>query len=160
MYFLLSLQQAGMNKFRWPCPWPQWTAFASDWMTTRAFAVCLSGDWTPSCCSFWPSTPQEGVHGGQRGTLWPREPGGTGLGVILQSLSRVRLSAAPWTAARQASLSITNSRSLLKLKPIESVMDLEIYAPCPGGLTVYVNYLSEFLLLQGRFIYPPHYGFI
>ena len=31
-------------------------------------------------------------------------------------------SAAPWTAARQASLSITNSRSLLKFMPIESVM--------------------------------------
>ena len=66
MYFLLSLQQAGMNKFRWLCACPQWTAFASDWMTTRQFAVCLSGDWTPSCCSCWPSTPQEGVHGGER----------------------------------------------------------------------------------------------
>ena len=31
-------------------------------------------------------------------------------------------SANPWTAARQASLSITNSRSLLKLMSIESVM--------------------------------------
>ena len=31
-------------------------------------------------------------------------------------------SATPWTAARQASLSITNSRSLLKLTSIESVM--------------------------------------
>ena len=31
-------------------------------------------------------------------------------------------SATPWTAAQQASLSITNSRSLLKLKSIESVM--------------------------------------
>ena len=31
-------------------------------------------------------------------------------------------SATPWTAARQASLSITNSRSLFKLKSIESVM--------------------------------------
>ena len=31
-------------------------------------------------------------------------------------------SATPWTAARQASLSITNSRSLLKLIPFESVM--------------------------------------
>ena len=40
----------------------------------------------------------------------------------VQSLSRVRLFAAPWTAARQASLSITNSRSLLKLRSIESVM--------------------------------------
>ena len=39
-----------------------------------------------------------------------------------QSLSRVRLSATPWIAARQASLSITNSRSSLKLTSIESVI--------------------------------------
>ena len=38
------------------------------------------------------------------------------------SLSRVRLFATPWTAACQASLSITNSRSLLKLMSIELVM--------------------------------------
>ena len=40
----------------------------------------------------------------------------------VQSLSCVRLFATPWTAAHQASLSITNSRSLLKLMSIESVM--------------------------------------
>ena len=40
----------------------------------------------------------------------------------VQSLSRVWLFATPWTAARQASLSIANSRSLLKLMSIESVM--------------------------------------
>ena len=40
----------------------------------------------------------------------------------VQPLSRVRLFATPWTAARQASLSITNSWSLLKLMSIESVM--------------------------------------
>ena len=40
----------------------------------------------------------------------------------VQSLSRVRLFETPWTAAHQASLSITNSRSLLKLMSIESVM--------------------------------------
>ena len=40
----------------------------------------------------------------------------------VQSLGRVRLFATPWTAARQASLSITNSRSSLKLMSIESVM--------------------------------------
>ena len=40
----------------------------------------------------------------------------------VQSLSRVRLFATPRTAARQASLTITNSRSLLKLMSIESVM--------------------------------------
>jgi len=40
----------------------------------------------------------------------------------IQLLSRVQLFATPWTAARQASLSITNSRSLLKLMSITSVM--------------------------------------
>ena len=40
----------------------------------------------------------------------------------VQLLSCVQLFMAPWTAAPQASLSITNSQSLLKLMPIESVM--------------------------------------
>jgi len=40
----------------------------------------------------------------------------------IQSLSHVRLFATSWTAACQASLSITNSWSLLKLMSIESVM--------------------------------------
>ena len=40
----------------------------------------------------------------------------------VQLLSHVLLFTTPWTAARQASLSITNSRSLLKLTHIESVM--------------------------------------
>ena len=39
-----------------------------------------------------------------------------------QSLSRVRLFVIPWTAACQASLSITDSWSLLKLMSVESVM--------------------------------------
>ena len=41
---------------------------------------------------------------------------------VVQSLSRVQLFATLWTAEGQASLSITNSRSLLKLMSIESVM--------------------------------------
>ena len=40
----------------------------------------------------------------------------------VQSLSHVQLLATSWTAACQASLSITNSQSLLKLMSIESVM--------------------------------------
>ena len=40
----------------------------------------------------------------------------------VQSLSHVQLFATPWTAAHQASLSIANSQSLLKLMSIESVM--------------------------------------
>ena len=42
--------------------------------------------------------------------------------IVVQSLNHVRLFATPWTAACQASLSFTNSRSLLKLMYIESVM--------------------------------------
>ena len=40
----------------------------------------------------------------------------------VQSLSSVRLFAIPWTVAHQASLSITNARSLPRLMSIESVM--------------------------------------
>ena len=40
----------------------------------------------------------------------------------VQSLSRVQLFVTPWVAAHQASLSITNSQSLLKLMSIELVM--------------------------------------
>ena len=40
----------------------------------------------------------------------------------VQLLSHVQLFATPWTAAHQASLSITNSQSLLKLMSTESVM--------------------------------------
>ena len=40
----------------------------------------------------------------------------------VQFLSHIRLLAAPWTAARQASLYIINSRSLLKLMSIKLVM--------------------------------------
>ena len=50
----------------------------------------------------------------------------------VQSLSRVQLFAAPWTAACQASLTVTNSQSLLKLMSIESVMPsnhLILYRP-------------------------------
>ena len=40
----------------------------------------------------------------------------------VQLLSRVQLFATPWTTAYQASLSITNAQSLLKLMSVESVM--------------------------------------
>ena len=42
--------------------------------------------------------------------------------VVLESLSRVQLFATPWTATRQASLSLTISWSLLRLMSIELVM--------------------------------------
>ena len=46
----------------------------------------------------------------------------SGASSVQFSLSHVWLFATPWTAARQASLSITNSQSLPKLVPIEAVM--------------------------------------
>ena len=58
----------------------------------------------------------------------------------VQSLSCVQLSATPWTAARQASLTITNSRSSFRLTSIESVMPSPIsssvvpFSSCPQSL--------------------------
>ena len=55
----------------------------------------------------------------------------------VQLLSRVRLFATPWITVRQASLSITNSQSLLKLMPIKSVMPSHPAIPfssCPQSL--------------------------
>ena len=66
----------------------------------------------------------------------------------VRSLSCIRLFATPWIAARQASLSITNSRSLLKLMPIESVMPsshlilchtLLLLPPIPPSTRVFSN---------------------
>ena len=48
----------------------------------------------------------------------------------MKLLSRVRLFATPWTAAYQASLSITNSRSSLRLMSIESVMPSSHFILC------------------------------
>ena len=50
--------------------------------------------------------------------------------ISVQSLSRVRLFATPWTAAHQASLSNINSWSFLKLMSIESVMPSSYFILC------------------------------
>ena len=66
----------------------------------------------------------------------------------VQSLSRVRLFVTPWIAARQASLSITNSWTSLRLTSIESVMPsshlilcrpLLLLPPIPPGIRVFSN---------------------
>ena len=66
----------------------------------------------------------------------------------VQSLSRVRLFVTPWVAARQASLSITNSRRSLKLTCIKSVMPsshlifcrpLFLLPPIPPSIRVFSN---------------------
>ena len=67
---------------------------------------------------------------------------------LVQSLSHVRLFATPWTAAYQASLSITNSQNLLKLMSIESVMPSNhlilcrpflLLPPVPPSIRVFSN---------------------
>ena len=57
----------------------------------------------------------------------------------VQSLSHVRLSATSWTVAHQASLSITNSRSLLKLMSIELVMPSDHLILCHPLLLLVFN---------------------
>ena len=60
-----------------------------------------------------------------------RSPGFSSVHVSsFQSLNHVQLFVTPWTAARQASLSITNSQSLLKLMSIELVMPSNHFILC------------------------------
>ena len=68
--------------------------------------------------------------------------------ISVQSLSRVRLFVTPWITARQASLSITNSRSALRITSIESVMPsshlilclpLLLLPPIPPSIRVFSN---------------------
>ena len=85
----------------------------------------------------------------------------------VQSLSRVRLFATPWIAARQASLSITNSRSLLRLMPIKSVIPsshlilcrpLLLLPPIPPSIPAYKIQKDFFFKGWKRFvsfIFPP-----
>ena len=80
----------------------------------------------------------------------------------VQSLSRVRLFAIPWIAARQTSLSITNSRSSPRPTSIESVMPsshlilwrpLLLLPPIPPSITVFSNEST----LHMR--WPKYWGF-
>ena len=72
----------------------------------------------------------------------------------VQSLNHVRLFVTPWIAARQASLSITNSRSSLRLTSIESVMPsshlilglpLLFLPPIPPSIRVFSNESTLFM---------------
>ena len=80
----------------------------------------------------------------------------------VQPLSHVRLFATPWIAAGQASLSITNSRSSLKLTSIESVMPsnhlifyrpLLLLPPIPPNIRVFSN--ESALLMK----WPKYWSF-
>ena len=75
----------------------------------------------------------------------------------VQSLSRVRLFATPWIAAHQASLSITNSRSSLRLTSIESVMpsshliSVVPFSSCPQSLPASESFpMSQLFAWSGQ----------
>ena len=69
-------------------------------------------------------------------------------GVVVQSVSHVRLFATPWTAECQASLSFTISWSLLKLMSTKAVMPSNHLVLCHPLL------LHPLLLLLGKKIFP------
>ena len=80
----------------------------------------------------------------------------------IQLLSHVRLFATPWTAALQASLSNSNSQSLLKLMSIESVMPsnvLILYHPLLFLLSVFpcIRVFSNESVLHIR--WPKYWSF-
>ena len=80
----------------------------------------------------------------------------------VQSLSHVWLFATPWTAARQASLSITNSPSVLKFMSIESVMPsnhLILYHPLllPPSIFPRIRIFSSESVLHMR--WPKYWSF-
>ena len=80
----------------------------------------------------------------------------------VQSLSRVQLFVTPWTAACQASLSITNSRSLNKFMPIELVMPSNhlIFChplPLPHSIFPSIRVFSSDSVLRIR--WPKYWSF-
>ena len=73
----------------------------------------------------------------------------------VQLLSHVQLFATPWTAAYKASLSINNSRSLLKLMSIESVMLSNHVILCPSLLLLKNTFSSVQSLSHVRLFATP-----
>ena len=74
----------------------------------------------------------------------------------VQLLSHIRLFVTAWTAAHQASLSITNSHSLLKLMSIESVMPSHhlshpLLSPTPPAFNL-SQHQSQFFAFCGQSI--------
>ena len=135
-----SLRPHGPQLARLLCPWDfPWKSVAISssrgifliWGSNPHLLRLLHWQWILYHCVTW-ENPQ--MHPVQFSSV--------------QSLSCVRLFATPWIRAHQASLSITNSRSLLKLMSIESVMPsshlilcrpLLLLSPIPPSIRVFSN---------------------
>ena len=79
----------------------------------------------------------------------------------VQSLCHVRFVATPWTAAHQASLSITNSQSLFKLMSIKLVMSSNHLVLCHPFLSYLQSFsaLGSFLMSQLFTSWPKYWRF-
>ena len=70
--------------------------------------------------------------------------------VVVQSLSRVRLFATPWTAACQASLSSTISQSLFKLMSILTISSsVALFSSCPQSFPASGSFPMSWLFVSG-----------
>ena len=115
---------------RTPHPWPPHPPVLSwapaTWLlpTPGGLIAPIAGLWPFSTCSFPPHTATglQSCYLQDFIQMPPPKQAFPGQFSSVKSLSRVHLFATPWTAARQASLSITNSQRLPKLMSIESVI--------------------------------------
>ena len=125
-----------LSGFRWSCKTSAWEPGTPRCLPRSSYSAAPSpgGSWSASSRAAVPSHPYFIPSGGTsvlavaglaQGSILsglPVEIKGGMMSASVQSLSRIRLFATPWTAAHQASLSITNSQSLHKLMSIELVM--------------------------------------
>ena len=104
----------------------EWVAIpvsrGSSWPRDRIWVSVLQADSLPSEPSGKRNCTQLVAQTHDAGNRVPCSPHWKGQFSSVQSLSRVQLFVTPWIAARQASLSITNPQSSLRLTSIESVM--------------------------------------
>ena len=106
--------------------------FCAKWKRAEClFFVEGMGPWRGGLGQLgWWAWSARAVTGGCIGSVCGPGPRGEVAVWSVELLIHVRLFATPWTAAHQASLSITNSRSLLKLTSIELVMSSNHFILC------------------------------
>ena len=117
-----SLQPHGLQHARPPCPSPTPGLYSNSCPLSWCCHPTISSSFASfsSCPQFFAASGYFPIS--QLFTSGGQSIGASALVSVqfssVQSLSRVQLLATPWTAARQASLSITNSRSSPKLMSI------------------------------------------
>ena len=127
-----TLRYVLLTVIKYVCPWRLQTTLVRA-LVLKALSVCL-------CAVVQGDSFLHGSHCAEWRTLMCFSS--------VQSLSRVQLFATPWITTRQASLSITNSQSLLRLMSIELVMpsshlilclSLLLLPPNPPSIRVFSN---------------------